>query len=59
MGPLLFVVYINDLPNTSDLLRPIMFADDATLSQSGSSFENVIVNFDGELEIGALLISLI
>ena len=40
----------NDLPNVSDLLRPIVFADDASLSLSGSSSENVIVHLNGELE---------
>ena len=28
LGPLLFLVYVNDLPNASRLLDPIMFADD-------------------------------
>ena len=34
LGPLLFLVYINDLPNSSDLFKFIMFADDSTLSCS-------------------------
>ena len=50
LGPLLFLVYIIDLPNVSDLLRPIVFADHATLSRSGSSFEKVIDNLYGKLE---------
>ena len=50
LGPLRFSVYINDLPNVSNLQRSIMFADDATLSPSGSSFEHLIVNSNGELE---------
>ena len=29
--PLLFILYINDLPNISNLFKPILFADDATL----------------------------
>ena len=28
LGPLLFLVYVNDLPNVSNLLEPIMFADE-------------------------------
>ena len=32
LGPLLFLIYINDLPNSSDLFKFIMFADDSTLS---------------------------
>ena len=31
IGPLLFVVYVNDLNKASDVLGPIMFADDANL----------------------------
>ena len=30
LGPLLFFLYINDLPQASKLLNPIMFADDTT-----------------------------
>ena len=31
LGPLLFLVYVNDLPNASRLLDPIMFANDTNL----------------------------
>ena len=31
LGPLLFLLYVNDLPNTSKILDPIMFADDTNL----------------------------
>ena len=31
LEPLLFLVYVNDLPNASHLLDPIMFADDTNL----------------------------
>jgi len=32
LGPLLFLIFINDLPNTSNLFNFTLFADDSTLS---------------------------
>ena len=34
LRPLLFLLYINDLPNVSNILDPIMFADDTNLFYS-------------------------
>ena len=31
MGPLLFLLYVKNLPNASKILDPIMFADDTNL----------------------------
>ena len=31
LGPLLFIIYINDLPNASNIFNTILYADDATL----------------------------
>ena len=31
LGPLLFLIYVNDLPSAFNLLNTIMFADDTNL----------------------------
>ena len=31
LGPLLFLVYVNDLPSSSKILNPIMFEHDTNL----------------------------
>ena len=32
LGPLLFIIYVNDMPNISDELKFILFADDTNVS---------------------------
>ena len=44
LGPLLFLIYINDLSNVSNILFPIMFADDTTLVYSHSNLNFLIKN---------------
>ena len=41
LGPLLFLLYINDICNVSSNLQFILFADDSNLFTSGSSLEDV------------------
>ena len=53
LGPLLFVIYINDLPNISDLAKFILYADDANIIVTGSTEEEVQVKL---LQIASLLI---
>jgi len=50
LGPLLFLLYINDLVNTSQTLMPILFADDTNIFLSGKSLQDMINTMNNELE---------
>ena len=41
LGPLLFIIYINDLPNCLKHTTPRMFADDTSLTAVGKTFNEV------------------
>jgi ribosomal protein S18 len=41
LGPLLFIIYINDLPNISKIAKFIMYADDANIIITGKSVAEV------------------
>ena len=49
MGPLLFLLYVNDLPNCSDLLDPIMFADDTNLFFKHKNIQTLFSTVNREL----------
>lgn len=44
LGPLLFLLYVNDLNEASNIFNPIMFADDTTLNCSLSKFTSNYTN---------------
>ena len=50
LGPILFTLYINDLPNASDILKFVLFADDTNLICSSKSYVNLIEKLNKELE---------
>ena len=49
LGPILFLLFINDLPNISTLFHTILFADDATLSLVGLNPSTLISLANTEL----------
>ena len=56
LGPLLFLIYINDVANFSNLFQPIMYADDITLVENLSKFcinngLNIDININNEVAL--------
>ena len=49
LGPLLFIIYINDLSHVSKILTSVLFADDTTLVDSDSDLPTLIHRFNREL----------
>src|SRR5688572_4488368 len=49
LGPLLFLLYINDLPNASDQLNFILFADDTNVFFSHKSIQSLLSIANNEL----------
>ena len=50
LGPLLFIIYVNDLYKVSTLLEPIMFADDTNLFLSHKNIKKLFETANSELE---------
>ena len=50
LGPLLFILYINDFSRASDLLFSILFADDTSVFIEGQSYTGVIETLTKELK---------
>ena len=49
LGPLLFILYINDLSNISESLTSVLFADDTTVIVESDSVSDAIAVMNLEL----------
>ena len=66
LGPLFFILYINDLPNASKLTQPFLFADDTSIFYSHSNPKKLhsilideLCNFDVWLKCHKLSVNVI
>ena len=51
LGPILFLIYVNDLPNCLNKSKASMFADDTSLSTSAFNIKDVEMNLNEELQM--------
>ena len=65
LGPLFFILYVNDLPNVSQLAKPLLFADDTSICYSHSDpavlvtvLNEAIQNIDLWLKINKLSVNI-
>jgi hypothetical protein len=50
LGPLFFLLYINDLPQCLSKTKPRLFADDTNLTAAGESINDVEAAINSDLE---------
>lgn len=50
LGPILFLLYVNDIVSVSQLLRCILLADDTTLFYSGKNIKDVLQIVENEFQ---------
>ncbi len=50
LGPLLFLIYVNDLPNVSVFFFSILFADDTNVFVAGNNLQELTTTVNIELD---------
>jgi len=50
LGPLLFIIYTNDLPTAITKSKCILFADDTTIFASSNKFDNLHINMKNDMK---------
>ena len=51
LGPLLFIIYINDIVNISKILQMILIADDTNIFLSGTNLNEICSSMNIELNM--------
>jgi len=51
LGPILFLIYINDIKNVSNLLHLVLFADDTNIFMADKDLNTLITNLNAELNL--------
>ena len=49
LGPLLFIIYVNDICNVSELLFTVLYADDTSVVIHGKDMASIITTLNQEL----------
>ena len=50
LGPLLFILYINDIVKLSSVLNPVLFRDDTSLFHAHTDFDTLTEEVNEELQ---------